>query len=259
LGLGWTLVAWSNLERQKSRFADAYARLTAAAQLGQRTGEIGLEIYALAGIAECRRIQGDYYRAAHEHIQLGERFRQLKDARGVVWALEGMGQILRMTGRRDSARRHFDKARRIAIAANDRRGLAYALKCHAECLADEGRFIEALEQSVFAVDLFSELGLAIGWAYAQKALGDIASLANEHALAAHAYSEARARFDSIGDDRGVAYMDVASGFLALRDSQWDVALLKAEIGRKMFLAAHIRLGVRRAERLAAAARARRLS
>lgn len=204
-GLAWTLYTYSNLLRQQSDFMAAFNALSESQILAASCNDPYLAAYIIAGVAETNRIVGNYPIAEQQHLKAFGLFRQMEDRRGIVWALEGIGQILKNTGRIGAALNHFAEAKKLATEANDLRGLAYALKCHAECLVRLGHHDTAMEESLLAVQLFDNIGLKIGFAYALKSVGDICHASGNHADALIKYRAAAQVFSRSQDARGFAY------------------------------------------------------
>jgi tetratricopeptide (TPR) repeat protein len=99
---------------------------------------------------------------------------------------------------------HFAEAKKLATAAKDLRGLAYGLKCHAECLSLLGHRA-AIDESLTAVQIFENIGLKIGLAYALKSSGDIYRRNRDYAAALGSYRNAAQVFSKCNDARGLAY------------------------------------------------------
>jgi tetratricopeptide (TPR) repeat protein len=125
--------------------------------------------------------------------------------------MEGAGQMLRIGGQPSDALTYFEKAKRLALASGDSRGLAYATKCHSECLCDLGHVASAVDGARLAVETFKHLGLLSGVGYATKALGDILVKRGDWDGAMQSYGEAFKTFSQTHDARGVGYTLSAIG------------------------------------------------
>jgi len=204
-GLAWTLLAYSNLLRQSSRYAAAFNGLSEALTLAKTCRDLGLMAYIVAGIGETTRVVGNYRRAHRQHASAYEMFRSLDDSRGMIWALEGIGQMFKNAGRLCEAQERFDEAKKLAMNANDSRGLGYALKCRAECLSGFGHHRSAVEEASLAVQIFENIGLKVGLGYALKSLGDIFRANHDYIGALLNYRKAAQVFSKINDARGLAY------------------------------------------------------
>lgn len=204
-GLGWTLLSYSNLLRQQSAFGECLGMLRAARQMGVQAGDAGLVAYASAGQAETSRILGDYKRSMPQHQKALRRFEAMEDARGIVWALEGIGQMFNNTGKSEVALEYFDAAAKVAGLSGDSRGLAYALKCGGDALSRLGRHELALDRVETASRLFESMGFKVGLGYALKSAGDVLRESRKADAAISKYTAACRVFESAGELRGLAY------------------------------------------------------
>jgi tetratricopeptide (TPR) repeat protein len=138
-------------------------------------------------------------------------YQKANDYRGIVWAFEGIAQIHKNTGRYTSALSLFIKAKDLARASCDYRGLGYALKGIGECQHTIDRQDKGGLTNIYAsVLLFESLQFNIGSGYAMKAYADALYGAGEIYESFAAYQDANKIFLNIKNLRGLAY--VALGF-----------------------------------------------
>jgi hypothetical protein len=95
----WALFVLGSLYRQQSRFLLAWEVQRRSLTMAEGVRDPGLNAYVRAGIAETERLVGDYARSFQGHMYVYALFRSLDDRRGEVWALEGVGQMLKNVGR----------------------------------------------------------------------------------------------------------------------------------------------------------------
>lgn len=202
--MAWTLWSGGTLARQRGALRLARRLLSAAAELGAAGGDRIARGYALAGLAETGRIQGDYAAVTELHEQLLAEAREHGETRHIVWALEGLAQIRRNTGRLDAALAMFREAAQIAEEGGDRRGHAWALRGTADVLSALGDTGPALEKLSRGEAICREMDLASALAYNRKMRGNVLYRAGRYEEARAVYTEARDRFAAIGEPRGAA-------------------------------------------------------
>ncbi|SCK46517.1 Tetratricopeptide repeat-containing protein [Streptomyces sp. WMMB 714] len=203
--MAWAAWSGGTLARQRGAMALARRLLALAAGLGERGGSVHARGYALAGLAETGRIQGDYEAVEALHEQLLSEARSRGEARHMVWALEGIAQMHRNTGRYDSALAMFEEAAEIAAHADDRRGLAWALRGMADVVSvrdgDTGRALGLLTE---AAALCGAMDLAGALAYNHKMRANVLYRAGRWTEARRTYEQALAEFRDLGEPRGEA-------------------------------------------------------
>lgn len=203
--MAWAAWSGGTLARQCGAMPLARRLLALAAELGERGGDVLARGYALAGLAETGRIQGDYAAVDALHEQLLAEARERGEARHTVWALEGLAQMRRNTGDHDAALAMFEEAAEIAGQADDRRGRAWALRGVADVVSvrdgDTERALRLLDE---AAELCRAMHLASALAYNRKMRGNVLYRAGRWTEAHRAYRQARAEFRSMGERRGEA-------------------------------------------------------
>lgn len=203
--MAWAAWSGGTLARQRGAMALARRLLALAAELGERAGSVLARGYALAGLAETGRIQGDYEAVDSLHEQLLAEARERGEARHTVWALEGIAQMRRNTGDHDSALAMFEEAAEIAGQADDRRGRAWALRGVADLISvRDGDTARALALLSEAAELCRAMDLQSALAYNHKMRANILYRARRYAEAREVYEDALARFRGIGEPRGKA-------------------------------------------------------
>lgn len=202
--MAWTLWSGGTLARQRGGLRLARRLLSASAELGAAGSDRIARGYALAGLAETGRIQGDYAAVTELHEQLLAEAREHGEPRHIVWALEGLAQIRRNTGRIDAALAMFREAAQVADEGGDRRGHAWALRGTADVLSALGDTAPALDLLTRGEAICREMDLASALAYNRKMRGNVLYRAGRYEEAAAVYVEARDRFARIGEPRGTA-------------------------------------------------------
>jgi tetratricopeptide (TPR) repeat protein len=160
--------------------------------------------YALAGLAETGRIQGDFAGTLALHEQLLAEARAHGEPRHTVWALEGIAQIHRHNGDHEAALAMFAEALSIAEDADDRRGRAWALRGIADLMSLRGDPEQALELLTDAAETCREMRLDSALAYNHKMRGNVLYRAGRYAEAERVYRETIAEFTAIQERRGEA-------------------------------------------------------
>ncbi|GHF30623.1 hypothetical protein GCM10010218_09900 [Streptomyces mashuensis] len=202
--MAWAVWSGGTLARQRGALALARRLLTLAAELAARGDDVVARGYALAGLAETGRIQGDYAAVAELHEQLLAEARRRGEARHTVWALEGIAQIHRNTGAYDKALALFEEAAEIARTADDARGHAWALRGIADVVSLHGRSEEALALLTEAEGICRRMSLAGALAYNRKMRGNVLYRAARYEEARTAYEAALEEFRAMAEPRGTA-------------------------------------------------------
>ncbi|MCC3767627.1 tetratricopeptide repeat protein [Streptomyces sp. UNOC14_S4] len=202
--MAWAVWSGGTLARQRGALALARRRLSLAAELAERGGDIVARGYSLAGLAETGRIQGDYQAVGELHEKLLAEARRRGEARHTVWALEGIAQMHRNTGAYDKALAMFEEAAEIADRADDARGRAWALRGIADVLSLRGETDRALGLLAGAEAICSRMRLVSALAYNHKMRGNVLFRAGRYAEAEDCYSGALEEFRAMGEPRGEA-------------------------------------------------------
>ncbi|MER7395123.1 tetratricopeptide repeat protein [Streptomyces sp. NPDC000151] len=203
-GMAWALWSGGTLARQCGRLALARRLLAAAVELADHGGDRLAHGYALAGLAETGRIQGDYEAVAELHEELLAQARAHGEARHMVWAMSGIAQMHRNTGEYGKALELFEESARIAEGAEDVRGLAWSLRGVADVRSVLGATEEALRLLSKGETLCRELDLAGALAYNRKMRGNVLYRAGRYEEAAAVYRGALEQFRSMSEPRGSA-------------------------------------------------------
>ncbi len=252
-GLAWTEWNIGTDCRQRGLYDEAKRHLVRSYGQAFEAGDFLCAIYALAGIAETSRIQGDYGRALAEHVYVLRQFRSLRDPRGIVWAYEGIGQIHRNRGRLSMALHCFEQARRIAFESGDIRGLGWAAKGLGDVRSLLGQRAEGLADLRLSLEIFRSSGAQVALAYSQKTLGDALLRAGRIDDAATQYLGANRLFLSGNDERGIAYVLVGMGDLHGKLGLSETSASLYEIAAEIFLQHRVAYGLNQcAQRLSRA-------
>jgi tetratricopeptide (TPR) repeat protein len=203
-GMAWALWSGGTLARQRGRFPFARRWLRLAASFAERGRDRVARGYALAGLAETGRVQGDFAGTLALHEQLLAEARAHGEPRHIVWALEGVAQIHRHDGDHDGALAMFTEALAIAEAADDQRGRAWALRGIADLTSVRGDPERALELLADAELTCREMRLDSALAYNHKMRGNVLYRAARHAEAERVYRDTIAEFTAIDERRGEA-------------------------------------------------------
>ena len=222
-GLAWAYWNGANISRQKGDYLESIKKLRKSIYFSKISSELDCEHYAVAGLAECTRILGDYKISYLQHLYAYNLFLSIRDYRGVVWAYEGIAQILKNSGQIDKAMRLFAEAITISYKIADFRGLGYAFKCFGECCALRGKLAESLFYLQRGELVFRDIHHKIGLAYTLKATADVFRDYFQYDEAQAKYDEAEKLFAEIEDNRGLAYVDASKGILSLKNANYEAA------------------------------------
>ncbi|MYU52960.1 MULTISPECIES: tetratricopeptide repeat protein [Streptomyces] len=202
--MSWALWSGGTLARQCGTLPLARRLLTRAVALADGSGDRLAHGYALAGLAETGRIQGDYPAVAALHEQLLEQGRAHGEARHMVWAMSGIAQMHRNTGDHAKALELFEESARIATEADDARGRAWSLRGIADVLSVQGEPDRALALLSEAEAVCREMDLASALAYNHKMRGNVLYRAGRYEAARDMYTVALREFREMHEPRGVA-------------------------------------------------------
>jgi tetratricopeptide (TPR) repeat protein len=202
--MAWALWSGGTLARQCGRLNLARRLLSWAVTLAAGGGDRLAHGYALAGLAETGRIQGDYAAVAELHEQLLEQGRMYGEARHMVWAMSGIAQMHRNTGDHGKALELFEEAVRIAADAGDARGRAWSLRGVADILSLRGEADRALALLTEAEVTFRSMDLTSALAYNHKMRGNVLFRAGWYEAARATYGVALEEFGGIRELRGAA-------------------------------------------------------
>ncbi|MEV0369094.1 tetratricopeptide repeat protein [Streptomyces sp. NPDC050636] len=202
--MSWALWSGGTLARQCGTLPLARRLLTHAVALADGSGDRLAHGYALAGLAETGRIQGDYAAVAELHEQLLEQGRAHGEARHMVWAMSGIAQMHRNTGGYDKALELFEESARIATEADDARGRAWSLRGIADVLSVQGEPDRALALLSEAEAICRTMDLASALAYNHKMRGNVQYRAGRYEEARETYALALREFSEMQEPRGVA-------------------------------------------------------
>ncbi|MFJ8076528.1 tetratricopeptide repeat protein [Streptomyces sp. NPDC096176] len=203
-GMAWALWSGGTLARQCGTLPLARRLLSAAVAFADACGERLAHGYALAGLAETGRIQGDYAAVADLHEQLLQQARAHGEARHIVWALSGIAQMHRNTGEHGRALELFTECVGIAAEADDARGRAWSLRGMADVLSLGGDTARALDLLTEAEAVCRDLELAGALAYNHKMRGNVLFRAARYEEACTAYAVALREFRGMHEARGTA-------------------------------------------------------
>ncbi|GAA3736524.1 tetratricopeptide repeat protein [Streptomyces tremellae] len=202
--MAWALWSGGTLARQCGSLPLARRLLGLAVPLARAGGDRTARGYALAGLAETGRIQGDYEAVADLHEELLREARAHGEARHIVWAMSGIAQMCRNTGEWDRALALFEESAGIAAEAEDHRGSAWSLRGVADVLSLRGETDRALLMLSRAARTCREMHLASALAYNHKMRGNVLYRAARYPQARRAYTVALTEFAAIQEPRGTA-------------------------------------------------------
>ncbi|MEV4333532.1 tetratricopeptide repeat protein [Streptomyces sp. NPDC049597] len=251
-GMAWALWSGGTLARQCGSLRLARRLLSAAASYADAARDRIAHGYALAGLAETGRIQGDYAAVADLHEQLLRQARAHGESRHMVWAMSGIAQMHRNTGDHATALELFTECVRIASEADDARGRAWSLRGMADVLSLRGATDRALGLLTRAEAVCREMELAGALAYNHKMRGNVLFRAGRYEEAHAVYGTALREFQEMDEARGAALARlglVRSRFRCGRPQDEALSEL-TELEREFD-----RIGLREARRTAAAFRA----
>jgi serine/threonine protein kinase/tetratricopeptide (TPR) repeat protein len=165
---------------------------------------------------------GNFNRFTGGGIDLLERAvtlaRQLNDRSGEAHCIERIGDLARVRGDHDAARR-YEEARSIYNQLGDRRSEAICIKRAGDVALDHCEHLLAQQRYEEALGIFREIGIRLGEATCVHGLANIALRRVDNASAQRQYQEAIAIYREVGAREGKA-----SCFLGLA----DIAVFGAE-------------------------------
>ncbi|MFG2502917.1 tetratricopeptide repeat protein [Streptomyces sp. NPDC048441] len=202
--MAWALWSGGTLARQCGELRLARRLLTWGVDLADGSGERLVHGYALAGLAETGRIQGDYAAVAALHEQLLEQGRAHGEARHIVWAMSGIAQMRRNTGDYAEALELFTECVRISAEAQDARGRAWSLRGVADVLSLRGDAERALALLSEAEVICRAMDLASALAYNHKMRGNVLYRDGSYDAAREMYTISLEEFSAMREPRGVA-------------------------------------------------------
>ncbi|MCF3120861.1 tetratricopeptide repeat protein [Streptomyces arenae] len=202
--MAWALWSGGTLARQCGALPLARRLLAHSVDLAAGSGDRLAHGYALAGLAETGRIQGDYAAVAELHEELLAQGRAHGEARHMVWAMTGIAQMHRNRGDHDKALDLFEESVRISTEADDARGRAWSLRGVADVLSLRGEPDRALALLSEAEGVCREMDLASALAYNHKMRGNVLYRAGRYAAARDTYAVALEEFTAMHEPRGTA-------------------------------------------------------
>lgn len=240
------------LARQCGALPLARRLLARSVTLAADSGDRLAHGYALAGLAETGRIQGDYAAVAELHEKLLEEGRAHGEARHMVWAMTGIAQMHRNTGEHAKALELFEECVRISTEAEDARGRAWSLRGVADVLSLRGEPDRALALLSEAEAVCRAMDLASALAYNLKMRGNVLYRAGRHAEARDTYAVALDEFTAMREPHGTALSRLGLAKCRARlgrdraETLAELDVLEADFGR---------MGLRRARDMVLAFRA----
>ncbi|MEW2393800.1 tetratricopeptide repeat protein [Streptomyces venezuelae] len=202
--MAWALWSGGTLARQCGALRLARRLLAHSVELASGSDDRLAHGYALAGLAETGRIQGDYAAVAALHEELLEQGRARGEARHMVWAMTGIAQMHRNRGDHAKALELFEESVRIATDADDARGRAWSLRGVADVLSLRGDPDRALELLSEAETVCRAMDLASALAYNHKMRGNVLYRAGRYEAARETYAVALDEFTAMREPRGAA-------------------------------------------------------
>ncbi|MCX5322819.1 tetratricopeptide repeat protein [Streptomyces sp. NBC_00120] len=202
--MAWALWSGGTLARQCGSLRLARRLLGHAVTLAAGSDDRLAHGYALAGLAETGRIQGDYAAVAALHEELLEQGRAHGEPRHMVWAMSGIAQMHRNTGDHAKALELFEESVRVATEADDARGRAWSLRGVADVLSVRGEPDRALALLSEAEGICRAMDLASALAYNHKMRANVLYRDGRYEAARDTYASTLAEFRALHEPRGVA-------------------------------------------------------
>lgn len=202
--MAWALWSGGTLARQCGSLRLARRLLGHAVTLAAESDDRLAHGYALAGLAETGRIQGDYAAVAALHEELLEQGRAHGEPRHMVWAMSGIAQMHRNTGDLAKALELFEESVRVATEADDARGRAWSLRGVADVLSVRGEPDRALALLSEAEGICRAMDLASALAYNHKMRANVLYREGRYEAARDTYASTLAEFRTLHESRGVA-------------------------------------------------------
>ena len=246
---GLTLWFRSNLKRQIGDLIGCEMDLREALTIARISKDWRLFVYASAGIAEIARFQGDYHRSRIQHESTGRLFWRRGDLRGVVWALQGLGQIHKNQHRLRISHRLFSQSCNFARKIDDRRALGWGLRGIGEVLREAGQSRESESFLRRSLDSFKASSCFVGAGFALRSLGELAICEyNKEEDALTYLRQARDLFLRTSDSRGEAFVAQSLGVLYSHIGDRDRGIESSRFALRWFHRQGVRFGLQESAR-----------
>lgn len=244
-----TLWCRANLKRQEGSLNESLADLYRAWALLTRQGDpklIRLSGYIAAGIAEVTRIQGLYVLSTSQHRYAAQLFRAHQDVRGVIWALEGLGQIQKNCGQLGEAARRFEDAIYLALRTGDQRALGWGYRGLGEIYRLSKLTSLACSYLLRARDRFTASDCDVGVGYTLRSLGDLDRDSGHIGVAVQHYREAHLMFQRTKESRGSSFVAESVGRMLTMIERRDASVEVNRAALRWFHRQRVSLGIQQA-------------
>ena len=241
-----TLWCRANLKRQEGSLKESLADLYRAWALLTRQGGpklTRLSSYIAAGIAEVTRIQGLYILSTSQHRYAAELFQANRDVRGVIWALEGLGQIQKNCIQLGEAARLFEDAIYLASRSGDQRALGWGYRGLAEVYRLSKRPSPSRSYLLRARDLFTASDCDVGVGYTLRSLGDLDRDSGQIDVAFQHYRKANLKFQQTKESRGSSFVAESVGRMLTMLEKRDASVEVSRAALRWFHRRRISLGI----------------
>ncbi len=247
---GLTLWFRSNLRRQIGDLIGCERDLREALNIARISKDMRLFVHASAGMAEVSRFRGDYHTSRIQHENTGRLFWRRGDLRGVVWALQGLGQIHKNQHRLRISHKLFSRSCDIAKKLDDTRALGWGLRGIGEILRKAGQTRESESFLQRSLDSFNASSCIVGAGFALRSLGELAICDDSNEEGAFTYlTKARDMFLRTNDSRGEAFIAQSLGVLYSHIGDRDRSIERSRCALKWFHRQGVRFGLQESARL----------
>jgi tetratricopeptide (TPR) repeat protein/DNA-binding SARP family transcriptional activator len=210
-GHGWpghTVHLSSILSRHlfvRGRYRDAEVLHRNARTLARVTGHRDDELYALNGLGDVLRLQGRWEQAVEHYQRALEIAHATGNRYGESDALNGLGHVHRTRGRYQRAMEHHQQALEIARSTSHHLSQLDALNGLGHVHRAQGRYQQATEHHQQAIEIARSTGHRLGELYALYGLGNTHRLQGRHQQAAEYYQQVLEIARTTGHQLGELY------------------------------------------------------
>lgn len=217
---------------------------------GFGTSNLPLDVEVLTQIGSIYQDQGDFDTAEDAYQRALNAAGGRSDPHGRALVLNNLGGLCALRYDYATARRHFEEAKAIFDATNDRQNSAAAGVGIADTLRDEGRLQDAVDQLVQSLLVFRDLGNMHSMAMTVGSLALTYHIAGRRPEAIHNYQAALEILSQIKDRSGGTPQTLLNLALVLKDED---RLDQARSFMEQAVAQYVKLGDRHGESLARSA------
>lgn len=242
-GIAWCLWGLASIEGANLNMRKCTNLLNKALTVLHNETTKSPYLWTKSRLSEIDRIQGQLQKSLCEHLVLIESFKSMNDTRGLVWGLQGCGQIYRLLGQNDKSNDFFCEAYMLSQLINDPRGLAYSKKGVAAIESLKGNFNNSKSLYEEALIIFKNLKYDLGTCYTLLGLIEMFYLyGNLHA--SNIYQQELHEISCrLNDPRLNAYIQLLQGDICRERLEFSDAFAYYEKSLLIFRKGRIKIGL----------------